>query len=92
MVYHVYTMLRDEINSLTWHHPNFNEEENESRLGVTFDMINDDREISHTHEFSVKQRITRQYNSNVIPREIKEGNFVPTQFVEPTHIGNLLLN
>lgn len=64
--------------------------ENEVWLKVTFDVIDDAREISHIHEFATKQRADMRYNSKVVPRDMKKSGLVLKQVVIPTQIRKFL--
>jgi len=55
-------------------------------------MIDEIRENAHIKEFAAKQIAARRYNSKVISREMKEGEFVLKQVVTPTRIGKLMPN
>lgn len=89
MVYKVDTMQSVEIDTPTWKHTQFNEEENEAMLRCEVDLIDKTHKVAHIREFISKQRASRMYKSMVVPREMQKGDLMLKQVVVPARLEKL---
>ena len=49
---------------------------NSDSIREEIDLSNEAREIAHIREKALKQRVTKRYNSIVVPRKFEEGDMV----------------
>lgn len=54
----------------------FQPEKNEESLRVQLDLWQEEREVAHVREQSIKQRVAKRYIAQVVPRSFKKGRLV----------------
>lgn len=92
MVYKMDDMLYVDINTSSQRRSQFNQEVNDAGLKCTVDLIDEAKDVSCIREFAIKQRVSRRYNSNVIPIEMHKGDLVLRQVVMYAQQGKLQSN
>lgn len=53
-------------------------------LWCASDLVDETWGIAYIRKFTAKQRVARRYNSNMVPRELQEGDIVLRQAVALT--------
>ncbi|KAK2373754.1 hypothetical protein QL285_074768 [Trifolium repens] len=76
MVYGTDAMIPVEIDPPSWRRETTTTTENKAALEENLDLLEEIREAVHFREFAMKQRVSRKYNTRVMPRSFKEGDLV----------------
>jgi transposase InsO family protein len=77
MVYGTDAMIPVEIDPPSWRRETITiAENNNMALEENLDLLEEVREAAHFREFAMKQRVSRKYNTRVMPRDFKEGDLV----------------
>lgn len=84
MVYNANVLLLVEIYTFAWHRKYFAKEENETRPKCVVDLLDEVGESVNIHEFVVKQRAVRRYDSKVDPTNMNECDLMLKHVMTPT--------
>jgi hypothetical protein len=67
MVYGTDAMIPVEIDPPSWRRETTTTAENKAALEENLDLLEEIREAAHFREFAMKQRVSRKYNTRVMP-------------------------
>ncbi|KAK2356206.1 hypothetical protein QL285_093557 [Trifolium repens] len=77
MVYGTDAMILVEIDPPSWRRETVTiAENNNMAFEENLDLLEEVREAAHFREFAMKQRVSRKYNTRVMPRDFKGGDLV----------------
>ncbi|KAK2410326.1 hypothetical protein QL285_045693 [Trifolium repens] len=76
LVYGTDAMIPVDIDPPSWRRETITATENKMALEENLDLLEEVREAAHFREFAMKQRVSRKYNTRVMPRNFAEGDLV----------------